>query len=155
MEVPIHILTDIPSILDVFGSPSTCNSLPDPLRTGCLSPVCSITLQRVSPYSLDNPGRLLRRSMPPTGMMDEPQSPPPSWSSNEEADAASSFLSQVFDEMARVHLEVGGFLPGYLRWLAPPDSDTPYGGRIVPQTFYYEVTNWQKDCTPLYAMYPL
>ncbi|KAK0435500.1 hypothetical protein EV421DRAFT_1908574 [Armillaria borealis] len=143
LEVPIEVPSEIPSILEVFGSPSTRNSPTDLTRNSHLSPVRSISLQRVSPYSLNDPGRLLRRSSPSTGTTVETQSSPPSWSPAGKTDAASSLISQVFNEISCSHPEIG-------------DSDAPYGGgKSTPWTFYYDVTNWQKDCTAVYATYPL
>ncbi len=115
LEVLIEVPSKVPSILDVFGSPSTHNLPMDLTRNGCLLPVHSISIQRVSPYSLNDPERLLRRSPSSTRTSVETQSSPPSWSPAGKTDAASSLLSQVFDEMAHLHPKIGGFLLGYPR----------------------------------------
>ncbi|KAK0236483.1 hypothetical protein EDD85DRAFT_954348 [Armillaria nabsnona] len=70
--------------------------------------------------------------------------------------SVDSLISQVKEEILRPHGCFNRIIPGYPHCVSPPDSSNTYGGGVaVPHSFYYDVTNWQKECTPSEATYQL
>lgn len=84
---------------------------------------------------------------------------PLSWSlelSTQINTSVESLILQIEDELSRPHERVNGIIPGYPQCSSPPNSDYPYGGNVViPCHYFYDMTNWQTECTTLGRTYPL
>ncbi|PBK98137.1 hypothetical protein ARMGADRAFT_1075010 [Armillaria gallica] len=151
------------------------SSSPSPI---CTSPSRNPQPQRTSPYVIGDPGCLLQRILqassgvePVEGRLD--QSTARSTPSTNEVhfltsphlspgalslidSSVESLILQVEEEMARPHEQVNRILPGYPCCPSQPDSFKAYRGNvIIPRTFYFNVTNWQKECLSMEATYQL
>ncbi len=137
-------------IQEVFGNTETdvgSSSAPLPL---CSSPLRSPHLRRSSPYSVEDPGRLLLRVSHVSSINDQaaersenigsplpysadglPFLTSPQWSSETLSvinASVNSFISQIEEEMVRSHERLNRIIPGYPHHHSPPDTSNPYRG---------------------------